>query len=95
MEKNMLGLFVKEGMSEVEIENPVLNVLAKVVLPEVVDVVEIATVSTATYFGWTAAVNAAADKKIKKAEEEKKAAEEKKEEPEAEVVDSKTGKAAK
>ena len=86
MENHMLGQFVKEGMNDVQIENSVLNFAAKVVLPEVVDALEIAAISTCTFFGWTSAVNHAADKKIAEAA---KAEEEKAEEPE--VVDNKTG----
>ena len=88
----MLGQFVREAMNDVQIENGFLNFAAKTVLPEAVDVVEIAVVSTGTFFGWTAAVNHAADKKIEK---EKAEAAKKAEEPEVEVVDNKTGKAAK
>lgn len=90
----MLGQFVREAFNDVEIENGALNFAAKTVLPEIVDGLEIAAISTATFFGWTSAVNHAADKKIaeaKKAEEAEaeKKAEETVEKTEGEVVDKK------
>lgn len=76
----MLGSFVKEAMNEVEIENGVLNFTAKTVLPEAVDALEVFAISTATFFGWTAAVNHAADKKIAEAKKAEEGTTEKKDE---------------
>ena len=81
---------VSEFVRKIEGMDPVF----KEVCAQAADAAEVALISTVTFFGWTAAVNHAADKKLAeaKAAETKKAEDEKK--PEAEVVD-KDGKPAK
>ena len=91
----MLGQFVREGMNDVQIENGALNFAAKTVLPEVVDGLEIFLISVGGAASYNYVVEKRAERKAKEMVEAEKAKAAKAEEPEVEVVDNKTGKAAK
>jgi hypothetical protein len=81
----MLGSFVREGMNDVEIENGALNFAAKIVLPEIVDAVEIFGLSLVGAGTYNYVVEKRAERKAKEMVEAQKAEEKKNEE--AEVVD--------